>query len=76
MKLLPRQVAAEKAGISVTTLFRLERQGEFPAAVSISPRRVGYLESEVDCFIQGRVDRRDAGYKSSEPRLANGQVTR
>ena len=40
--------AARRASLSVSTVKRLERDGDFPRKVSISANRVGYLVSEID----------------------------
>lgn len=40
MILQPKQVEAE-TGLSNTTIWRLQRAGQFPAYVKLSPRRVG-----------------------------------
>ena len=44
MKILPRPVAADRAGISVSTLKRLESADDFPARFAVTPGRVGELE--------------------------------
>ena len=64
MKILPRPVAAERAGISVSTLKRLEAADDFPARFPVTPGRVGYLESEVDHWISERVA---AARRADEP---------
>ena len=60
MKLLPRAAAAERTGISISTLKWLEAENHFPARVQITAARVGYVEDEVDAFIAERVAERDA----------------
>ena len=60
MKLLPRTTAADRAGISVSTLKRLEAEKKFPKRVQITAARVGYVEDEVDGFIADRIAARDA----------------
>ncbi len=60
MKILPRKRAADRAGFSISTLKRLEAEGDFPAKVHISAGRVGYLETEVDAWIAERIAERDA----------------
>lgn len=58
MKILPRPVAAKRAGISVSTLKRLEAADDFAARIQLTPGRIGYLESEVDQWISERAARR------------------
>jgi predicted DNA-binding transcriptional regulator AlpA len=42
-------------------LRRKWKAGEFPAPVSISDRRIAWIESEVDDWIAARIAKRDAG---------------
>jgi len=41
----------EKTGLSRTTIWRMEKAGTFPKRKMISPRRVAYLESDIDQWI-------------------------
>ncbi|MCF3932894.1 AlpA family phage regulatory protein [Acuticoccus sp. M5D2P5] len=54
--LSPKQTA-EKIGVSSTTLERIvaDRDTQFPSAVRITERRIGYLEHEVAAWIQHRI---------------------
>lgn len=38
-------------GLGYTTIFKLERDGKFPARRQLSPGRVGWLTSEVDAWL-------------------------
>lgn len=40
--------------LSRTTLWRLEREGKFPSRRKLSGNAVGWLESEVDAWIESR----------------------
>ncbi|PIE46016.1 MAG: DNA-binding protein [Gammaproteobacteria bacterium] len=42
-------------GLSRTTIWRLEKQGEFPARVSLGGNRVGWRVSEINHWIGTRV---------------------
>jgi len=42
---LSRGQVAERLGISICTLWRMIRAGQFPPPVQISPRRVGWPEN-------------------------------
>jgi prophage regulatory protein len=44
-----------RAGIS-----KLRRQGRFPAAIQLTPTRIAFLRSEVDAWMQERIDARQA----------------
>ena len=48
-----REVTA-RTGLSRTTLWRLERDGDFPPRRQLSPNAVGWPESEVRAWIEGR----------------------
>jgi len=59
MQLLNRYQVAERTGLSVSSIKRLEARGEFPRRVHISENRVGWLLSEIDDWIAARVAERD-----------------
>ena len=44
----------QKTGLSDTTRWRLERRGEFPARVQLSPGRIGWIESQIDEWLLAR----------------------
>lgn len=46
---------AEISGLSRTTLWRLEKHGDFPKRRQISTRRVGWVESEVENWLKAKV---------------------
>lgn len=43
-----------RAGFSGSTLWRLERDGKFPKRRRLSPKAVGWLESEVSSWLASR----------------------
>ena len=45
---------------SRTQLWRKEREGTFPKRVQLGGNRVGYVESEIDAWIDALVAERDA----------------
>jgi prophage regulatory protein len=45
----------DRVGLSRTTIWRLERDGKFPLRLKISARTVGWIESEIEAWIAGRV---------------------
>ena len=57
MKLLSRTEVLERTSLSRTTLFRLERAGEFPKAVRVSAKRVAYDSNAIDDWIQKVLER-------------------
>ena len=48
-----REVEA-RTGLSRSTLYRWRLAGRFPPAVTLGPRSVGWIESDVDAWIQER----------------------
>lgn len=55
------------AGISRTTAWRMQKAGDFPRPVAISPKRVGWWESELTAW---KASRRDSGLKPLAPARA------
>jgi prophage regulatory protein len=50
-RILKRRERRERVGLSEPTLWRLERAGKFPARRQISAGRVGWLEREIEDWI-------------------------
>ena len=48
-----REVAA-LIGLSVVSIWRLRRRGDFPAPVKLSPGRVAFLESDITAWLEAR----------------------
>ncbi len=58
IRLIRFAVVRDLTGLSRTTLWRLERAGEFPKHVTMSAHAVGWIESEVIAWIGSRVQAR------------------
>ena len=54
-----RQQVLSRTGLSKTVLYEQVKLGKFPAPVTISSRRVGWLSSEVDAWFTERLAERD-----------------
>jgi prophage regulatory protein len=63
MLILRTAAVIQLTGLSRTTLWRLERQGEFPARVRLGLNSVGWLEEEIARWI----DTRPRGMTNSPP---------
>ena len=50
---LPQTI--QKTGLSRSTIYSLVSRGEFPQQIKLSPRTMGFLESEIDEWIAGRI---------------------
>jgi prophage regulatory protein len=45
-----------RTGLPRSTIYARIAQGEFPSPVRLGPRTVGWLESEVEDWLQARID--------------------
>ena len=60
MKTILRRKAVEaKTGHSTSTIYEMMAAGEFPKALKIGARAVGWVEEEVDRYIAKRIAERD-----------------
>lgn len=46
-----------RTGLSRSTIYLRIKEGEFPAQVSLGPRAVGWLEAEIERWIETQVQR-------------------
>jgi len=65
-RILRKPAVCELTGLSLSSLYRLERAGQFPRRVRLSERLVGYIEGEVSAWIAER--QRKAGPAPAEAR--------
>lgn len=62
---LPRRtmrirMVAEKTGLATSSIWRLARQGQFPAPVRLSPGCTAWFEHEIDAWLNSKSLKRDA----------------
>ncbi len=57
-RILPWSQVKVISGLSRTTVWRLQKTGDFPAAVQMSPNRVGWWQSEILAWRRSRIPRR------------------
>jgi prophage regulatory protein len=75
VKLLRFPVVRERTGLSRSTIWRLERRGEFPKHHRIAPNVVAWSELEVSRWIEERLG--DDGSSDREPAMAGaGRLSR
>jgi prophage regulatory protein len=75
VKLLRFPVVRERTGLSRSTIWRLERRGEFPKHHRIAPNIVAWSEIEVSRWIEQRLE--DDESRDGEPALVGaGRVGR
>lgn len=53
-RILSRDEMSSRISVSKMTLYRWVKQGVLPPPVQVGPRRVGWLESQVEEFIASR----------------------
>ena len=53
-----KQVAAE-INVSVAQVYKLVKLGSFPGHIKLGERGSGWLRTEIDAWLQSRVDARD-----------------
>lgn len=52
MKVLQLSEVVERTGLSSSSIERREKDGTFPLRRETGPRRIGWLESEIDKWIK------------------------
>jgi prophage regulatory protein len=57
MKFLRRSEVCDRTGLSYPTIWRYERAGKFPARRELGPNSVGWIEKEVEHWIESRSKR-------------------
>jgi len=50
---LPKVI--QKTGLSRSTIYALLSRGEFPKPIKLSPRTIGWLESDIDAWLDARI---------------------
>ncbi|RUU35366.1 AlpA family phage regulatory protein [Mesorhizobium sp. M6A.T.Ce.TU.002.03.1.1] len=71
MQILSIKEACKRVGISRTTVWQLTREGKFPGLVRITPKRKGYVDSEIEAWISERILERD--FEAGSPGLRCGK---
>lgn len=60
MKVLRLAQVIESTGLGRSTIYKYVAEGKFPVPLQLGERCVGWLESEVQQWIQSLVETRDA----------------
>ena len=53
-KIIRPKVGAKKFGVSIATFWRITKEEDFPPKIQISKRAVGWMEDEIDDFLEKR----------------------
>jgi len=59
MRFLRLPEVIQISGYRRTTIYEMIKAGDFPAPVHLGPRAVAWVESEVEAWMQERIDARD-----------------
>jgi prophage regulatory protein len=54
MKILRKPGVLAKTGLSYPTIYRHIQAGTFPQQIELGPNSVGWIEEEIDAWIQSR----------------------
>lgn len=54
-KILRRKQVEELTGLSRSTIYALMAEDDFPKPIQLGPRSVGWLESDLTDWINGRI---------------------
>jgi prophage regulatory protein len=58
--ILRRKEVEERTGLSCSSIYRHMAQGTFPRAIRLSENSVGWLESEIEQWLDLRITERDS----------------
>jgi prophage regulatory protein len=58
----------DRTGHSTSTIYQLMAEGLFPRPIKLGPRAVGWIEEEVDHYIEQRIAARDAEIETKNQR--------
>ncbi len=60
MRVLRKRAVVKKVGYSSMHIARLEKAGQFPRRIRLGPNSVGWVEAEIDAWIEAKVAERDS----------------
>jgi prophage regulatory protein len=66
LRILRLPEVEQRVGLSGEQIGILERAKQFPGRVSPSPRTVGWIEHEIDLWIQQRIGERDDAVRAAQ----------
>ncbi len=59
-KLINRKAVQERTGASRSSIYAWMNAGEFPKPIKLSKRRAMWVDQEIEAWVQGRIEARDA----------------
>lgn len=69
-KIIRLKAVKARCGLSRSTLYNRIATGEFPSPVSLGPRSVGWLESEINAWIASRISESRKAHLNSAAKAA------
>ncbi len=63
-RIIRRKEVEGRTGLSRATIYRMIKAESFPKPLHLTERAVGWLETEVQDFLQARLDERDSHEES------------
>jgi prophage regulatory protein len=73
LQILRARDVEARTGLSRTSIWRLQRAGDFPPSQRLSPGTVGWIESEVSAWIKSRATRGVSPTRTQEARRSWGE---
>ncbi|WP_082970001.1 MULTISPECIES: helix-turn-helix transcriptional regulator [Aeromonas] len=58
MKLLKLKAVIAMTSLSKASVYRQMKAGKFPASVNVGPRSVAWVSSEIESWIEGKINLR------------------
>jgi prophage regulatory protein len=69
LTIIRRRTVCQRTGLSGTTIWRLVRAGKFPAPIQLASKQsIGWIEQQVEAWIESRARATDKGRPSPNPR--------
>ena len=59
MQIIKINAVKQQTNLSVASIYRLAKQGDFPKPIKLGVKASGWLQSEIDDWIQSRLNARD-----------------
>lgn len=59
-RVLRRREVQARTGLPTSTLYSLITAGRFPKPIKLGEKAVGWLEGEIEAYLQARIAERDA----------------
>jgi prophage regulatory protein len=64
-RVLPLAATQDKTGCGRSFIYKAIKEGTFPKQIRLGTRRIGFLESEIDEWIDARVKESRSGLKEA-----------